>query len=165
MHLGRKAQPAIAAAKAEQQARQAVETYGLPLDITPSEALLDEVRYTAGHVAWLRGKVRELEDGALVWGVTEESDKQATDFPGTDTVRAARPNVWLDLYYRERRHLIDVTKAALAAGIEERRVRLAEAQGLLLAQVIRAILGDLDLTAEQEAKAAEVVPRRLRAVA
>lgn len=149
---------------AGQQARKAVVTYGLPRDISPTEALLEEVRYTAGHVAWLREKVAELEDRDLVWGVTEQVDKQASEFRGVDTTEAAKPNVWLELYYRERKHLVDVTKAAISAGIEERRVKLAEQQGQLLVGVIRAILDDLHLSAEQQAMVSEVVPRRLRAV-
>lgn len=149
----------------EEQARQAVETYGLPRDISPTDALLEEVRYTAGHVAWLREQVRALEAGELVWGLTEKAEKNATEFPGTDRTEAAKPNLWLELYYRERKHLVDVTKAAISAGIEERKVRLAEAQGSLVAQVIRAILTDLGLTDEQQSRVSEVVPRHLRALA
>lgn len=161
MHLGRKAKDVIA----EDQARKAVVTFGLPRDISPTDALLEEVRYTAGHVAWLREQVQALEAADLVWGLTEEAHKGATEFPGTDRTEAAKPNVWLELYYRERKHLVDVTKAAIAAGIEERKVRLAEAQGSLVAQVIRAILADLSLTAEQQQRVPEVVPRHLRALA
>lgn len=150
---------------AEQQASKAVITYGLPRDISPTDALLEEVRHTAGHVAWLREKVREIEDADLVWGMTEQAEKSATEFPGVDVTYQAKPNAWLDLYYRERAHLVAVTKAAISAGIEERRVKLAEQQGALLVQVIRGILGELDLTAEQQAKVSDVVPRHLRAVA
>jgi hypothetical protein len=150
---------------AMQEARRAVVTYGLPRDISPGDALLEEVRYTAGHVAWLRERIRELEDRDLVWGVTEVSEKTATEFPGTDRTEAARPNVWVELYYRERKHLIDVSKAAISAGIEERKVRLAEQQGALVASVIRRILGDLALTPEQKERVPEVVPRHLRALA
>lgn len=149
----------------ELRAIKAVETYGLPLDISPGDALLDEVRYTAGHVAWLRERVRELEEDDLVWGRTEKVRKNATEFKGVDTTYGATPNVWLDLYMRERKHLVDVAKAAIAAGIEERKVRLAEQQGQLVATVIRGILGDLKLTPEQRELVAEVVPRRLRALA
>jgi hypothetical protein len=150
---------------AMQEARRAVITYGLPRDISPGDALLEEVRYTAGHVAWLRERIRELEDRDLIWGVTEQVEKNATEFEGTDTTEAAKPNVWLDLYYRERKHLVDVAKAAIAAGIEERKVRLAEQQGALVAMVIRGILADLKLTPDQRELVAEVVPRRLRALA
>lgn len=165
MHLGEKAAPVIAEAKAEAAALQAVITYGLPRDISPTDALLEEVRYSAGHVAWLREKVAELEAKDLVWGVTEETDKSATEFAGTDTTRAAAVNVWLDLYFRERKHLLDLTKTAITVGIEERRVKLAEAQGSLLNGVIRRILGRLSLSAEQSALLPLVVPEELRRAA
>jgi hypothetical protein len=165
MHLGKKAQPVIAEAKAMDKARRAVETYGLPRDISPSEALLEEVRYTAGHVAWLREQVQALEAGELVWGMREQVEKNATEFAGVDTTYAATANIWLELYYRERKHLVDVTKAAITAGIEERKVRLAEQQGALVAQVIGAILADLDLSPGQAALVSEIVPRHLRALA
>lgn len=133
--------------------------------MSPTDALLDEVRWTAGHVAWLRSKVQLLEEQTLTWGLRSVVDKQGGEYPGVDTTEAASPPVLLDLYQRERKHLLDVCKAALAAGIEERRVRLAESQGALLADVIRRILGELDLSPEQSAKVSEVVPRHLRAVA
>jgi hypothetical protein len=161
MHLGRKAKVVIA----EERARRAVETYGLPRDVSPTDALLEEVRYTAGHVAWLREQVRELQPDALVWGVTEETDKQATEFAGTDTTSAASPSIWLELYYRERKHLVDVCKAAISVGIEERYVRLAEAQGAVVAEVIRKILGRLELTEAQTRLVPLVVPEELRRAA
>jgi hypothetical protein len=43
-------------------------------------------------------------------------------------------------------------------------VKLAEQQGALLAGVIKAVLGDLELTAEQAARAPRVVADRLRDV-
>lgn len=150
---------------AEEKARHALETYGRPVDTTPTEALLEEVRWTAGHVQWLRERVQELEQETVVWGMTEKVQKFAGEFPGDDTTYGAAPSVWVDLYSRERKHLLDVCKAAISAGIEERRVRLAEQQGNLLATVIQRILGDLGLSPEQQAMVSEVVPRHLRSVA
>lgn len=158
MHLGKKAQDVIA----EEAARKAVVTYGLPRDISPTDALLEEVRYTAGHVAWLREKVAGLEERDLVWGVTEKVEKHATEFSGTDTTEAAKPNIWLELYMRERKHLVEVTKAAISVGIEERRVRLAEAQGALLNDMLRRIFARLSLSPEQSALLPVVVPEELR---
>jgi hypothetical protein len=149
----------------EQKALRAVETYGLPRDISPTDALLEEVRYTAGHVAWLRERVAELEQADLVWGMTEQAEKHATEFSGTDTTYAAKPNVWLELYMRERKHLVEVTKAAISVGIEERRVRLAEAQGSLLNDVIKRILARLSLTPDQRGLLPVVVPEELRRAA
>jgi hypothetical protein len=149
----------------EQAARKAVETYGLPRDISPTDALLEEVRYSAGHVAWLRAKVAELEAADLVWGMTEQVDKGATEFSGVDTTHAAAVNVWLELYFRERKHLLDLTKTAISVGIEERRVRLAEAQGALMNDVIRRILARLSLTQDQASLLPVIVPEELRRAA
>jgi hypothetical protein len=133
------------AAAEKEIARQAVATFGLPLEVEPHRALLGEVWRTSGAVAWLDGVVRGLDAEQVTWGVTEESDKAGT-------VRKAGINVWVDLWQRERRHLVDVCKAALAAGVEERLVRLAESHGSQLAAVIRVTLTGLDLTAEQQAR-------------
>lgn len=169
----------------EEKARRIVETYGRRIDTTATEALLEEVQWTAGHVAWLRARVQEIETGVggavdpdwdeaeeepgttasrpspLVWGVTRR--KTGGDDHGV--TEEASPNIWLKLYQQERTHLVKVCAEAIKAGIEERRIKLAEQQGALVARAIRAILGDLDLTPEQEARVPDVVPRHLRALA
>lgn len=146
-------------------AQAAVVTLGLPRDITPTDALLEEVRWTAGHVDWLRQRIQELERDDLTWGRTSAVEKQSGGFPGTDTTSAAAPPVWYQLYERERTHLVKVCAAAISAGIEERRVRLAEQQGALVAEAIRRILARLNLTAAQQLLVGEVVPAELRALA
>jgi hypothetical protein len=135
-------------------ARQAVITYGLPRDIDPRDALLEEVHRTAGHIAWLGERVAAHTPAQLV-GLADDPDEDGG--PGVSR--------WLVLYQRERRHLREVARDAIAAGIEERRVKLAEEQGVLLAAAVRGILGDLNLSAEQWGLVPEVVPRHLRAVA
>ena len=157
--------PSGVKAAQDEHARDLVQTYGLPRDISPTDALLEEVRFTAGHVAWLRQRVSELAPDALTWGTREIVDKQATEFTGTDTTEAAAVNVWLELYYRERKHLVDVCKAAISVGIEERYVRLAEAQGAVVAAVIRRILDRLSLSEAQSLLVPVVVPEELRRAA
>lgn len=147
------------------QAKSAVVTFGLPREIDPRDALLEEVYRAAGIVDFLREQVQKLQAEEVVWGKAEEVEKQAGEFPGVDVTHKAGVNVWVELYAKERKHLVDVCKAAIQAGIEERRVRLAEQQGSLLANVIKAILGDLDLSPEQAARAPQVAARHLRAVA
>ncbi len=186
MHGGRSPQAKAAGERRvqEQAAAAAVATLGIPVDVSPTDALLEEVRWTAGHVQWLRRRVQELHeepthqaftlDGrpvgtanpsgrdALVWGTTKVVDKGSGEHPGTDTTQEARPSIWYDLYERERKHLVAVCQAAIKAGVEERRVRLAEQQGELVGNVIKAILADLGLTPEQQAQVSKVVPRHLR---
>ena len=145
----------------EREMRQKMQTYGAPLDISPADALLSEVHRTAGHVKWLGDCIAELEPDALTWGTTQIK----TGGHDGGTTEAAEPHVLLRLYQQERAHLVKVSAEAIRCGIEERRVKLAESQGALVAGVIRAILGDLHLTAEQQAMVSDVVPRRLRELA
>ena len=160
VHGGKAGQVKAAAARrlAEQAAQQAVRTLGLPVDISPTEALLEEVRWTAGHVAWLRSRVQELESGDLSWGTT----KVKTGGDDEGTTQEAKPSVWYELYTRERAHLIKVCDAAIRAGVEERRVRLAEQQGDLLALAIRRILEAFGLSGDP--RVATVVPAVLREI-
>lgn len=154
----------------EQAAQAAVVTLGLPVDVSPTEALLEEVRWTAGHVQWLRDRVQELEERSdlesdeahsLVWGTT----KVKTGGDDHGTTQEAAPSIWYVLYERERKHLVTVCAAALKAGVEERRVRLAENQGALVADVIRRILDALNLTDQQRELVPTVVPAQLRLLA
>lgn len=54
----------------------AATTYGLAVDVSPADALLEEVRWTAGHVQWLRARVQELEQQP-VWGTTKTKTEAA----------------------------------------------------------------------------------------
>ena len=151
----------LATRQLKKEQERAVATLGLPRTVDPGDALLEEVRRTAGHVEWLGNRIAALNEDALTWARTMEVTKGATEFKGTDTTWEAVPPVLLTLYLNERKHLLAVCTAALKAGVEERRVRLAEQLGAMLADTVRLILADLEITAAQEARAATVVPLRL----
>lgn len=141
------ARAAAAARVADRKARAAVAAFGLPRDVSPAEALLEEVRWSAGHVAWLREQIANFDDGAGPIALE----------PGGKAL--------LDLYADERDRLVRMSKTTLDAGVEERRVQLAEQQGALVASAIRRILVRLNLSPEQEALVGVVVPGELRALA
>lgn len=149
-----------------ERARNVVITYGLPVEIDPHDALMEEIARTAGHVRWLAGIIQAMDDEALVWGQTETQQRGGGGPTGNyaQVTRTAAPSVWLTLYQAERKHLVDVCKAAIGAGIAERQVRLAEQQGALIATVIRAIIGDpeLGLDDDQQELAFKVASRQLR---
>lgn len=155
----------VAEAAVQREMTAAVKTLGLPIDIDPGKALLDEIHWTAGHVQWLRDKVQELEGDALVWGKSLHREGVGPEGPVDVSDHKAGPNTWYQLYMAEREHLAKVCSLALKAGIEERKVKLAESQGLLVAEVIRRILGSLGLSAEQQLLVPTVVPRELRLLA
>lgn len=168
IHGGKNPRNLEAAAKrmAAERAERMVKTYGLKVETTATDALLEEVKWTAGHVAWLRERVQEIEqysnnsdsENPLVWGVT----KKKVGGEDRGTTEEAVPNIWITLYQKERTHLVRVCAEAIRAGIEERRVKLAESQGEQVAQAIRGILTDLHLTPEQLALVPDIVPKHLR---
>lgn len=145
------------------EARLAAETLGLLIDISPEQALLDEVQRAAGMVGFYQARVEEQAEGgfqSLVFGLTKS---KIGGEDGGDTFEA-KPSVWLQLLNEERDRLVRVCAAALRAGIEERRVKLAEQQGILVAAVIRRILTRLNLSDAQAALVSTVVPEELRAL-
>jgi chaperonin cofactor prefoldin len=62
---------------------------------------------------------------------------------------------------RSQKYLMDYAKL----GIAEKRVKIAEAQAMILVGVIQNVLGRLDLSRDQKRIAATVVPEELRAIA
>lgn len=169
LHGGAAPQVEAAAARRAQEERAlaAARAYGVPRHVDPAEGLLERIAATAGAVDWLRERVEEVAATRvenLIMGT--RLVKRAVGPLGETTTSEVAPAVhlWLELYQRESRFLAELCKVALAAGVEERRIRLAERQGDLLVSVIDAILADLRLTAEQQARVPEIVPRHLRAV-
>lgn len=160
--------PQVIAKANERRQRQileeAVTTYGLPREIDPGAALLEEVHRTAGHVAWLKEQVGNLEVEQLTWGHTSDQFTNSNIEQGTESRYEAAIPVLMDLYLKERKHLVEVCKTALAAGVEERKVRIAEEQGQLVAHAINQILDGLNLTPDQQAQVPTLVPRILRAI-
>lgn len=163
MHGGKAPQVrnAIERRRQERAAVLAAESFGVPVIVDPHTALLEELHRTAGAVAWLGALVADLDRSEIGWGRTRE--KVGGEDHGT--THEARPSVWVSLWQGERDRLVKVAKACLDAGIEERRVRLAESAGQELAAVLRRVLDRLDLTPTQQTLALDVVPEEFRRLA
>lgn len=153
-HAGN-APSSVAAAQAE-VARKAVQTLGVPVDVGPADALLQEVQRTAGHVAWLAHVIAGLERDELVWGLAEEVIEPDITSKDGDTIIAqvtgkmkADFSVWYKMYAQERRHLANVCKLALDAGVNERIVSMYEQVGDTFVTMIENVLNAIGLTDEQ----------------
>jgi hypothetical protein len=117
--------------------------YGSERDINPFVALLDEVRRSAGHVAWTGAKVAEApNDDALL-------DEYAP---------------WLRLYQKERANLTKASEMAVRLGLAERIVNVEERRAELVARVLIATLEALDLPMEIRARAPQVLREQLMAI-
>jgi hypothetical protein len=156
------------AARAKGQERLA-RMFGSPADVTPREALLEEVRYSAGHVRELRGRVSEIaeqpgDDGlpgsSLFFGTVAEREM------GDGLVlreRKAAPHVLLRAYNEERDHLVRAALAAHTAGAQEGAVDAARAIGASLGALLDIIFARLELNERQrDVLIPAVVPQALR---
>lgn len=126
---------------------QHMRAFGVPIDTDPMNALMGEVRRSAGIVAWLEVKVSALPeqlvnaDGEL----NEESMVQITK-------QGMKPGVWLQLYNDERAHLARVCKMALDAGVSQSLVDMLKQQSQAWIAVFREVFADprLQLTPAQQ---------------
>lgn len=123
-------------------ARDAADHFGLPRDVDPQQALVEELHRTAGLVAFYQAKASEDPDNLLV-----------------KTMFGEQPNAWVRQMERERKHFTEVAATCVKLGLDERRVALAEEQGKLLARIIGGILADLGVADRPEAPA--IVRRHL----
>ena len=148
-------------AKAEiERASVAVVNLGLARDIGPQAALLEELQRTAGHVDWLGAQISELAPAALIWGAAEKkftlavgssggrSPLASTDARLVEVKEGPSVSTWLELYDRERKHLVEVCAVAISCGIADRQVQVAEEQGRIIARVISDVLSDLGVSLE-----------------
>lgn len=154
---------AAARRTAEAKAAKAAALFAAPVDVDPAQALIDLVHWTAGECEYWREQVRELADtdpAALTWGKTRE--KTGGDDYGTTL--EAKPNVAYVMLTDAQERLAKFATAALKAGVDERRVRIAESQGAMVADVIKRILERLDLLEWQAELVPSIVPEELRAL-
>ena len=158
-HGGRAPQVQRAAARrlALGEALAELDRLGRPIDIDPSEAMLEMVREAAGNVAFLRSRVQELDQltresreaeealVALLGGGSEAREVSARSPAGIygrvdpRNFRAER-HVLVAMYDDERERLVRWAKACRDAGVDERRVQLAEDTGRMIADVLRGAL-------------------------
>lgn len=151
-------------AERDDEARADAARFSARTDIHPADALLELVQYQAGVVAYWRRRVEEVDADALEWGVTKTEQGTGPEGPVDTETREAGAHVAYRLLVEAQDKLAQYAAASLKAGVEERRVRMAEDQGQLVAGAIRSILDRLGLSPDQEALVPTVVPAALRAI-
>lgn len=150
-HHGGSAPQVIAAAETRRQHAEAVAavvSLGLPREIDPHAALLEELHRTAGLVS-------VYEELVVTGGV---------DGLVVETMFGPKPSGFVEELRKERRHFADVAAACLRAGVEAAQVAIAEEQGKVLADVIGAIMAELGHDVTDEG-VRQLVGRHLRLVA
>lgn len=118
---------------------------GAPVDINPLDALIWCIKLTAGEVEFCTQQMELL-------------DKE-------EWIEHTMIGKQLHMWAKERQKAVDrlakYSKEAIALGIAERAVRLAEQYGSSIARYTKGLLEDLELTPEQRKKAPLIVRKHL----
>jgi hypothetical protein len=148
------------------EAHAELQRLGHPVEIDPSEAMLEMVFEAAGNVAVLRRLVQDLEhrflsaEAPTIVEFDSDTDKAKVvldpdvarqqdalvkagiaGFTGSEKKpNEALPHVFVVMYNDERERLVRWSKACRDAGVDERRVELAEKQARLMADAFRQVL-------------------------
>lgn len=124
--------------------------YSRRRDVNPYVALLDEVKWRAGHVAAIRAKLAYMHEGELF----------VTDHNG-NLVDAAL----VRRYDKERTLLDRACKLAIDAGVAERYVQLAELQGGAMFRILEQAFSDplVALTDDQRNQLGPALERAFQA--
>lgn len=117
------------------------EQYGLPREIDPTAALLEELHRTAGMITFYELAV--IDDRAV----------------SRETMLGEQPSFAVRQLMIERQHFAKLAADCVRLGLEERRVQMIERDARAVAQAIRGILGDLGVA--DDPRTPEVVRRHL----
>lgn len=149
----------------EKRAEKELRRLGKAREVHPAEALLESVYLAAGEVDFWREKMSGLSEAELTWGRTQNRTGRGPEGPVDIDTFEAKPHVYKVMFDQAQEKLVKFSAAALKAGVDERRIQLAEKQGAMVGEVIKRILERLDLSRDQMILVGEVVPEELRRLA
>lgn len=142
--------------------------------IHPADALIELVQWTATEVEYWRERVNSLKEEELTWNLTHHQKGRGPQGPVNVKHYEAVMNIAYRMLRESSDRLASYSAAALKAGVDERRVALAENQGAVVVTALNRILdgmfnfataAGLDPAARSrwDEVVAELVPRELRA--
>ena len=131
-------------------ARRECISLGIPIEIDPGEALIRALWEAAGNVEFYRAKVAGM--GIDLLAVEKGPAGAAKEVPSP----------WVLLYNDERDRLKNISVAAIKAGVEERRVRMAEADARELFSAVTFALEAAGLDSIQSNSFRRELAERLR---
>jgi len=109
-------------------------------EANPIEAFMTDYRRTVGRIRWYDEQLAEMTQKQLLWGRTKKEDIQAAEFSGTNTTYESRANILHELQFRERQHLLALSKVWIGARLDERRLDIQRAYVRALDSAIVGIL-------------------------
>lgn len=117
--------------------------YAKKLNITPAQALIDEVHRTAGAIDFLTEILTKVE--------TRE-----------ELLQEYAP--WVEMYERERAFGVKVNMAAIHAGVMQIIDGYEQAQGIAMGRMLKEVFEQLELSGEQQSRAVDLITARMYAI-
>jgi hypothetical protein len=125
--------------------------------VSYADAFDEEFRRTLGRIEWLNEAIAGLGDSdvdeegdgedysALIWGKTKQEEIGAGEEPGTNVTYEARVHILEDMLRWERKHLLDIEKIAIGAGLEQQRLDMLKTYAARTATIMANALEALGL--------------------
>lgn len=130
----------------------------------PVEMLMTLIYGKSAEISWLREKVKSFTEEELTYGLTERQEGIGPQGPVDVSTYKTEQNIWWKLLREAENQLASWTSMALRAGVDERRIRIAENQANAIVGVIKNVLDSLNLSATQQSSAYEIVAKSLRSL-
>lgn len=119
--------PASKAKSERAKALTTMQRFVLPYEgaVDPISVFETEFRRTLGRIAWYDEQLARLSsEQDLIWGMTKQEDIGAGPDPGRNTTYEAKVHLLEELQFKERRHLLDMEKVWISAGLESQKLNL-----------------------------------------
>lgn len=147
--------------------------YGTLADVDPAEALLEDVQRATAVVRYLSALVSHIDPDDLTYGLAEQTmepasitseDGDVMTFPKVTEKYKAGVHPLVTLLQQERKHLREVSRDAVNAGVALRTESLRAAAGDLIMDAYERVLDSLNLTPAQRALVPAAVVREMRMI-
>jgi hypothetical protein len=132
--------------RAAAERQRQIEFMGRPKEISPIDAIIWAIKVTAGEVEWLSSQIAEIND-----------ENKWIEF----TITGQQMHVFQRARADAMDRLVRYSKDAIALGLAERAVRMAETFGASIARLLAGIYNDMDLTPAQKSVWPVIVRRHL----
>lgn len=148
-------------------ARAKATVMGVAIDVSPHEALLQCIRIMAGQVMYCNEMISQLSPEDALGHPMEYVERDGyTSEEGRVSYEETRKkvpmmNIWIRTRDTSLDRLAKFSKMALDAGVNERRVQVAEGLAGALAPALRAMFNDLGLTERQKKIAPELLQKAM----
>lgn len=154
---------------AEEKARKMLHLWATDPDqepIDPFKALVAEATRTQQHVERLQERIQKEDPEALIWVKSATEAGSGSHYgagPFASISHEAKPSVLLTLYQEERAKLVHICMGLVKLGLDERQVRIGEAQVVLLVAVLQKVLAspELGLDTGRQARGQELLAEAL----